>query len=134
MRPAVTHLRICLVLLAWFAQLCLPLAHAALMAAPPSQMADWCGGPLRAAAYQAYLAELPSELPPGDEQPGAGAHPLDACAKLCAVATPAPPLAAAAATVALRVAGLEPAPVFRLLPVVARPVLRPPSQGPPARA
>jgi hypothetical protein len=127
------RLRVCLVLLAWLAQLCLPLAHAAMMGAPQSQMADWCGDPFRAPAFKAYLAELPAELRQGMDEPGASAHALDACAKLCAAATTPPPVAAVAATVALRAVGLEAAPLFGLALVVSESAPRPPAQGPPAR-
>jgi hypothetical protein len=132
MRRTAFHLRTCLVLLAWFAQLCLPLAHAAVMAAPNSQMAGWCGNPLSSAAFQAYLADLPDELRQGLDESGAGAHALDACAEFCAVgALPAPP-ATAPATLALRAAGLEPAPLPPLPPAISEPARRPPSQGPPS--
>lgn len=133
MRQAVPLLRTFLVLLAWFAQWCLPLAHAAAMAAPAGPMAGWCGQPSSSPAFQAYLAELPDELRRGLDEPGASDHALAACAQLCAVATTPPPLAGPSPTVVLRAAHLEPAPIVPPLPPALEPKRRPPAQGPPTR-
>ncbi len=121
-------LRTCLALLALFAQLCLPLAHAAMLAQPAGQMASWCGDPARA---RAFIAELPAELRQAFDQDGTSVDHLDTCAKLCAVAATPPPLPALAPTVALRAAGLEPLPVGCTVPAARTPALKPPSQGPP---
>lgn len=124
------HPALILALLAWFAQLCLPIAHAGMMnASSGDAMAVWCGEPARA---RAIAAELPAEIRAALDLDGVSADHLDSCAKLCATgAAPSPD--AVAATVALRAAGLEAA-----LPALPAPHARaqaptPPSQGPPAR-
>ncbi len=135
LRTVPLRLRVCLVLLAWFAQLCLPMAHAALMGQQPaSSLTGWCGDPRQAADLRAYVAELPAELRDALGDTGTGAHALDACATLCAVAGTPPPLATPPVTVALRAAGLEPRTVATAAPLVPATAPRPPAQGPPVRA
>ena len=51
-------LRLALVLLAWFAQLCLPVVHASMMTAPRAAV-GWCGDPSHAPAI---ADELPAEI------------------------------------------------------------------------
>lgn len=133
MRLTARRLRTCLVLMAWFAQLCLPWAHAAMMAPSSSSMAGWCGNPIQAPQFRAYLADLPAELREGLGDQGSAVHQLDACAKLCAVATTPPPLTAGSVTVALRAAGIEPAPSPWIAPVIDGVPPKPPAQGPPTR-
>jgi hypothetical protein len=130
MRRTARRLCSALVLVAWFAQLCLPVAHAALMAAPGAGISGWCGDPSRA---RAFLADLPAEIREGLDLNGTAAvdHALD-CAQLCATCSP-PPIVAVAATVVLRAAGLEPEP--QAVPAAPRSRAQartPPSQGPPA--
>lgn len=123
------RLRICLVLLAWLAQLCLPVAHAAVMADRPVQLSNWCGDPTQVRAFIATLpAELRVEVEPGDSH----VQERHTCAVLCALAAP-PVLPTLAPTVAWRVADPEPVPAFRSIPVVHEPAHKPPSHGPPAR-
>lgn len=120
-----------LVLLAWFAQLCLPLAHASMMSGSRSQMPGWCGDPSGAAA--AFVAGLPAELREAQSPDGVSADHLAECAQLCATG-PVPPPPALASTVVLRAAGIEPAAVPRAAPRPRDPALTPPSHGPPAHA
>lgn len=54
------HGLLVLVLTAWLAQLCLPLAHSALMAQRGPGVAAWCGQ--ESPALQAKIAELPAEI------------------------------------------------------------------------
>ena len=75
--------RICLAVLAWFAQLCLPLAHAAVMAERPVQLSSWCGDP---AQVRAFIATLPPELRVEVQPDSAHVHNLSQCATLCALA------------------------------------------------
>lgn len=133
MQRAVSRLRpaLALLLLAWFAQLCLPVAHASMMSAPRGQMLGWCGDPSRALAY---AAGLPAEIREALELDGLSVDHLADCAKLCATGSPPPPPAAVASTVALRVAGIEPAPASRPSPRPRDQAPTPPSQGPPAHA
>lgn len=49
-----------IVLLAWAAQLCMPLAHAAAMAQNPLNASAWCGP--SNTAMRAKLAQLPDEV------------------------------------------------------------------------
>jgi hypothetical protein len=114
-------------LLAWFAQLCLPLAHAS-MAAPRAAMLAWCGEPSRALAA---AAELPAEIREALGLDGASADHVVDCAKLCATGSTSAPTAVVNVEV-LRAAGLEPAPATRTEPPRQAPAPRPPSQGPPA--
>jgi hypothetical protein len=118
-----------LALLAWLAQLCLPLVHASAMAASPAGMAGWCGDPARA---MAVLAQLPPELREGLDPGGARGAPAVDCAQLCA-ATAAPGVPSVAAVVALREAGVEPAPAMPAPPCPRQQAPTPPSHGPPAQ-
>jgi hypothetical protein len=133
MRSAPLRLRpaLALALLAGFAQLCLPLVHAALMAAARAETAGWCGDSSRALAF---AAELPPEIRAALELDGVNADRLADCAKLCATGASPTPIAVAS-TLVLRAAGLEPAPATRTpAPRPRELALRPPSQGPPAHA
>jgi len=132
MRTATARLRpaLALVLLAWFAQFCLPVAHAALMATPRAEMLGWCGDPSRALAI---AAELPPEIREALGLDGTSPEHL-ACAQLCATGS-TPPAHSAASTVVLRAAGREPAPAIqRPAPHPRDQAPTPPSQGPPAHA
>lgn len=125
--------RLGLVLLAWFAQLCLPLlAHATMMAAPQNPSSWWCGD--RDGAAEMWAA-LPAEIRAGLDAPagtdGDGVAHVSVCSQLCALGT-ALALPAQAAPTQAPVALAQ----FRL-PVWADPVLMhrhglaPPAQGPP---
>lgn len=124
------HPALILALLAWVAQLAMPVVHARMMAtAPGAEMSVWCGEPARA---RAIAAELPAEIRAALDLDGVSADHLDSCAKLCATGA-APSPGTVVATVALRAADLEAA-----LPALPAPHSRaqaptPPSQGPPAR-
>lgn len=125
------HPALILALLAWLAQLSLPVVHARLMAtAPGAEMSVWCGEPARA---RAIAAELPAEIRAALDLDGVSADHLDGCAKLCATGA-APSPAAVAVTVALRAADLEAAAPDRPTPRSREQAPRPPSQGPPAQA
>lgn len=94
-----------LILMGWLAQLCLPLAHAALMADRGPRVAAWCGQD--SPALQSKFAELPTEIREILEGSlGHGEQLSDTCASFCvtphAVVAPEPP-----PTVALRAAGIE---------------------------
>jgi len=120
-----------LALLAWFAQLCLPVAHAATMAQAPGTTAAWCGDPTNA---REATAALPAEIRDALALDAVDADHLAACAQLCAIgSTPAPlPLPGPVPSAPVADAALAPA---RHTPVAARRhALPPPSHGPPARA
>lgn len=114
----------------WLAQLCLPLAHAALMAERGLGVAAWCGQD--SPALQSKFAELPTEI--REILKGSlsqGEHLSDTCADFCVtphgVVAPVPP-----PTVALRTAGIE-TPVNT---TAGEPLLAPrpntfPARGPP---
>lgn len=125
LRPALA-----LLLLAWFAQLCLPLVHARMMAAPDAAMAGWCGEPSRA---RAAAAVLPDEIRAALGLDGPSAEHLGDCGALCATGA-APVPAGIPSTVALRAAGLEAADPVQAQPRSRAQAAPPPSQGPPARA
>lgn len=134
MRRAASRLpqTLTLVLLAWLAQLCLPAVHAAMMAEPRAQLLGWCGDPVRA---RAMVAELPAEIRQAMDPDGtSSADHLAACTLLCATGSTPAPTTAVAATMALRVAGLEITPADRPTPVSREQAPRPPAQGPPAQA
>lgn len=125
------HPALALAVLAWFAQLCLPLVHAAIMAAPGAGMLGWCGDRSRALAV---AAELPAEIREALVPDGTGADHLAGCAKLCATGA-TPPAAPVANAVVLRAAGLEHAPTPpRPAPRSREQAPTPPSHGPPAHA
>jgi hypothetical protein len=120
-----------LILLAWFAQLCLPLAHAATMANARAEMPGWCGEPSRALAF---AAQLPDEIREALGFERLNTDHLDGCAQLCAAGS-APQAPNVASTAVLRAAGLEPAPVAQqAAPRACERMLMPPSQGPPTHA
>jgi hypothetical protein len=82
---------ILLALLAWLAQLCLPAAHASVMAAQDTGLAAWCGE--RSPALAARIAALPDEVREILERGAAhdaGAHPdcLQFCAGMGGAAPP----------------------------------------------
>lgn len=119
-----------LALLGWFAQLCLPLAHASVMAERGLGIASWCGA--GSTTLEAKLAELPVEIRDIlKDSVKHGVHASDSCATLCVT-----PLAAAVPVqspiLALRAAGLEALPVESPLPAWAGPRPTPPARGPPA--
>lgn len=115
-------------LIAWFAQLCLPAAHAAAMAQQEAGIAVWCG--VATPGLQAELAKLDHEirtiLDPGSPQ--ADSH--DDCAAYCASASSADPVVEPA-SVRLRAAGLEAAPRPAVESLRAAPWRSPPVRGPP---
>lgn len=130
MPPRLMRLRLVWILafVAWFAQLCLPVAHAAMEAAPPGAMAAWCGDP--ASSLEAAAA-LPAEIRDALAQEAMGPDHLAQCAKLCAVgSTPAllPPVSIAALSLALPSMQVMPRQVAT---ATRRHGLPPPSHGPP---
>jgi hypothetical protein len=132
MRTSAVRLRPALALIAWFAQLCLPVAHAVIMAAPHTEMLGWCGDPARA---RAAVAQLPAEIREALLADDTSADHLASCAELCATgSTSAPAPTLVASTVVLRAAGLELAPAVLPAPRSREQAPRPPSQGPPAHA
>lgn len=121
-----------LVLLAWFTQLWLPVAHAAMAAPSQGTMAAWCGDPANAAEARAVL---PAEIRQALALDAIDVDHLASCAQLCAVGSTPAPLPAPAA------GGSQPAVSHPMLaparqaPVSSRQhALPPPSQGPPTRA
>ncbi len=133
MRPALMRLRMTwtLVLVAWFAQLCLPVAHAAMSSPSHAGTAAWCGDPANA---REAVALLPAEIRAGLEADSVDVSHLAHCAQLCAVATtPAPLPAFTKAEPPL--ASATPLPTGRqTLVVVRQQALPPPSHAPPAGA
>lgn len=121
--------RICLAVLAWFAQLCLPLAHAAVMAERPVPLSSWCGDP---AQVRAFIATLPPELRVEVQPDGAHVHNLSQCATLCALAV-TPLLPAVMPGMVFSVAAPAPMPVFRWGQVAHEPARKPPAHGPPVQ-
>jgi len=121
-----------LALLAWFAQLCLPVAHAALMAQAPGTMAAWCGDPTNA---REATAALPAEIREALALDAIDADHLAACAQLCAVgSTPAPLPTVPGSVHPAPVADAALAPARQTAVAARRHALPPPSHGPPARA
>lgn len=124
-----------LAVLAWLAQLCAPMAHAATLASAPAGMPGWCGAqPSPAAA--AAIAQLPAELRDallgsGDASKATASH-LSNCAQLCVACSLAAPPLRISPTVALRLASLEaPLPAPRPAPTVRQAAAPPPAHGPP---
>jgi hypothetical protein len=122
------HLQNSLAIIAWLAQLLLPMAHAATMANPQLGASAWCGP--TSPALQAKLADLPEDIRrilfKATPQ---SAHVQD-CMQCCVSSggVTAPPREI---TVVLRAAGLELVP-----PPIAGPAQRsfsapPPARGPP---
>ena len=136
MRPAVLRLRLTwtFALVAWFAQLCLPIAHAAMQTTSShGPMAAWCGSPANALEAAASLpAEIHDALSVDDSS--IDADHLAHCAQLCAVGTTPAPLAATLKADPPQVAGSNLSPAPQTPFVLRRHALPPPSHGPPARA
>lgn len=132
MRSLPTRLHATLALVAWFMQLCLPVAHASIMASPRAEMLGWCGDPSRLIAVAASMpADIRKGL--GLDDLGIGAnHGID-CATLCATGS-APTTTAVARDVARQRVGFEPAPAIRPAPRFREQATRPPSHGPPVHA
>lgn len=133
-RRPFARLRVGLVVLAWFAQLCLPLGHAALMAKPQGQgqASWWCGD--QDGALEMWAA-LPAELRAGLEAPAGtdGKNHAPDCAQFCAQGSRAdgPPVQVAVVSHAPRAAGQA---IAAERPDPAQPdryTLAPPAQGPP---
>lgn len=122
--------------LAWLAQLCLPLAHAAQMSRDGGGVVAWCGdGDGLAPALRARIAAFPPELR-RILMPVAGntSTPNDHCAEHCSPGGGGAQLPAPAPTAALRQAGLEPA-VAAATPSPRAPCASPlPARGPPNRS
>lgn len=118
-------------LFAWFAQLCLPTAHAAVMAQQDAGMAAWCG--VDSPALQAKLAQLPDEVRKILEKGSAQAEQHMECVSFCASAGGAslPPVSP---TVALRAAGLESVVAFPIPAPRGSIIVSPPVRGPPLHA
>lgn len=119
---------------AWFAQLCLPAAHAAVMARHDAGLPGWCGSfsPAMAAKVAALPADIRDIIAPGAD---AHASAMQAeCLLLCAgtmgavlpaAAWPAATPTALAVERVVAVAEADPRPL---------PSLRPPPRGPPPSA
>lgn len=120
-----------LVLVAWFAQLCLPVAHAAMKSSPRGAMSAWCGDP---ASSRDAAAALPAEIRDALALDAVGPDHLAQCAKLCAVgSTPAPLPQATTAFFPQALPATVAAPRQATV-AMRRHALPPPSHGPPARA
>ena len=118
-------------LFAWLAQLCLPSAHAAVMARHDGGRSGWCGG--FSPAMAAKVAALPDEVrdiiaPGADEHAAVQAECLLLCAGGVGVAMPADgaaPTPMPAFVVETPVANADPNPR-------PHPAPRPPPRGPPS--
>ena len=132
MNRRLSTLRLLLAVTAWLAQLCVPVVHAASMAASDAGAAAWCGQ--TSPAMRAKLAQLPAEVRQILEDGAAHAGQVEACKQLCAASTTPIVDATVPMPVALRLAGLD------ILPRPATPAVvpprdsRPPPRGPPLHA
>lgn len=133
MRRTLAHRRLAwtLVFLTWFAQLCMPVAHAAMAAAPNSAMGAWCGTPANAAEAR---AALPAEILDALERDSLSADHLASCAQLCMVASTPAPLGATELPAFSPVAAPTQAPTRQPAVALRRHALLPPSHVPPAQA
>ena len=117
-----------LALLAWAAQLCLPAAHAAVMAQQEAGLATWCGASSPAMAQK--IAQLPAEVREILQKGSTQAEQHQDCAQFCLSAID-DGLAAPAVTVRLREAGLEARTAAPVLHPAREHDTRPPVRGPP---
>lgn len=125
--PLSQRLVFAIAILGWLAQLCLPVAHAALMADGKAGFAAWCGA--GSPAMQAKLAQLPQDVREIlQKDVGGGDH---SCLQLCssAAGSSLPPISA---TGVLRTAGIEAVPVAAVAPPQRSHAGPPPARGPPA--
>lgn len=129
-RHATRHpLFLWLALIAWAAQLCVPAAHAAVMAQADAGMATWCGA--RSAGMAEKLALLPEEIREILEQGSVQAEQHQDCMQFCASAAGGG-LVPVAVSVQLREAGLEVLPTPPVPQSHRAYALSPPVRGPPA--
>lgn len=129
-RPLTCHpLFLWLALIAWAAQLCLPAAHAAVMAQTDAGMAAWCGA--RSASMAEQLAQLPEEIREILEKGSVQAEQHQDCVQFCANAAGGG-LVPLAVSVQLRDAGLEVVPMAAVPQPHRAHTLSPPVRGPPA--
>ena len=121
-----------LALVAWLANLCLPVAHAAVMAQHGGGGLAWCGP--NSDALSAKLSLLPAEVRTAIQKQNEAQNQSIKCPHFCASAT-ATGLPPVSVTVALRAAGLETPPLPVVVPVdhAYRPA-PPPATGPPSRS
>ena len=127
-----TRRLIWIALFAWLAQLCLPSAHAAVMARHDAGLSGWCGS--FSPAMAAKVAALPDEIrdiiaPGADDHAAMQAKCLLLCAGSLGVAMPADGIVAAsmptfAVETPVAIADAKPQ---------SLPTLRPPPRGPPLR-
>lgn len=119
-------------LFAWFAQLCLPAAHAAVMARHDAGVPGWCGSfsPAMAAKVTALPAEIRDIIAPGADE---HADAMQAeCFLLCGgtIGTTLPNNASP--TAALTNRSIEPVVAIVDADVRTLSALRPPTRGPPS--
>ena len=121
-------------LFAWFAQLCLPAAHAAVMARHDAALPGWCGSfsPAMAARIAALPIEVRDIIAPGADE-HASAMQAE-CLLLCAGAMGAVLPAAASPAATLTASAVERAVAIVDTDPRALPSLRPPPRGPPPNA
>lgn len=129
--PVRRQLAWALVFLTWFAQLCLPVAHAAMATSTGGAMPAWCGSPANASEA---MASLPAEIRDALDPDATSAEHLASCAKLCAAIAKLPPLPSVDAVHSLPVSNAAPVPAAFPTHVARRHALPPPSHGPPAWA
>lgn len=122
------RLHLAFAVLGWLTNLCMPLAHAAMLA-DPAAVAAWCGIPSQ--AIDAKLSQLPAEIREALGKSAAKSSPQTDAGKCC-VLSGSPGLLVLPATVALRAAGLEKTPVPASPASSRRSALPPPARGPPA--
>jgi hypothetical protein len=120
-----------LVLLAWLAQLCMPVAHAAMTTSSSGSMAAWCGDPANASEAAAVL---PAEIRNALDLDAHSADHRANCAKLCAVGSTPVPLPSVSRADLPQASGTTRAPTRQPTVATRRHALPPPSHGPPPRA
>ncbi|MGQ0502460.1 MAG: hypothetical protein ACT4P0_07620 [Panacagrimonas sp.] len=125
--PTARRLTLLIAIFGWLAQLCLPMAHATLMADGNTGLSAWCGA--GSPAMKARLAALPPDVREILQKDVGGSDP--SCVQLCSAAAGGglPPIGA---TVALRAAGVEIVPVAAVVPPQRSHAGPPPARGPPA--
>lgn len=123
-------LRVMLALVAWFAQLCLPGAHAATMASSNAGALAWCGQ--GSPALRAKLAELPADIRHILQDGASQTEHVDDCIQLCAASGGLGIVEPLAVTVSLRLAGIEIRPAVSASAPLHSHGAPPPARGPPS--
>ena len=124
-----SRLTLALAFIAWLAQWCLPVVHAATMPVDTDRMALWCGA--GSAAIEAHLAEMPREIRQILDPGAAHAELQERCEQHCASTAGSSGLPPAAAGIEPYAADIEYVAALPFPTQHRSDAAPPPARGPP---